>query len=70
MRWSPFFHTLSILLGIGGLALFIMAWSGVSLSMLGAFGSNIGGSATGVMYLALWCALLTLIHQVSEEREE
>ena len=70
MKLSSLWHVLTVLIGIIGVAAVITGWIIKDKMLIGLTGSDLTDKATMVILIAIWMALVAVIHIAKEDKEE
>lgn len=69
MKWSPVLHVLTVLVGLLAVAALITGWVTSGKGLMGFLREDLDDQALILILVAIWLALGTLIHLVSEEQQ-
>ncbi len=70
MRLSSLWHFLAVFVGIVGFAAAITGWIIKDKVLFGLAGSYMADKATMVILMAIWMALVAVIHIAKEDKED
>ena len=69
MNWASIWHTLTVIIGVIGVAAVITGWIIKDKVLFGFTGHELADKANIVMLIAIWTALTAIVHLAKGDKE-